>query len=418
MKICGDTGGSVTKSCFRELSTTKDFEEDGVVCNLCGTFFEDDPRIEKVAKLDGEVKETDANCEPEWENSCIYVPRANKRQKSEERKIKEIKKRKERKGFGLAPASGDYERHEKAIGDANGVLGINGGGYPRWELLEPQFEMNRNLMICEPNENIYGPGILPFLESGLPPRSNFYLKSNLIDGKPPKGVRSNRIHRWTRFCLFLLLWMDNKLNKPWTLTRWSRQTRLQYSHLSRLISQGGPMSREFGKILKTQNNQYNEGQFNEDKIKGFINNLEDMGVTQFSENELLVIIQRANEIITFMNEKYDKNNYSWTKLFLQQNCIIGYSNNDGWIESQFWWINQNKTRSEGITMLHPSILIGQVVAQAVLEVLDAKEIVAASILNVVQEDLNWVCLDNGKKMKLQWLHMMLKRENINFSCWQ
>jgi hypothetical protein len=68
--------------------------------------------------------------------------------------------------------------------------------------------------------------------------------------------------------------------------------------------------------------------------------------------------------------------------------------------------------------MHPSILIGQVVAQAVLEVLDAKEIVAASILNVVQEDLNRVCLDNGKKMKLQWLHMMLKRENINFSCWQ
>jgi hypothetical protein len=66
-------------------------------------------------------------------------------------------------------------------------------------------------------------------------------------------------------------------------------------------------------------------------------------------------------------------------------------------------------------MTLPSILLGQVVAQAVYEVLDSRNVDVASILNIVSSDLRWTCDDVGDNLALNWRIMMLKREQE--SCW-
>jgi hypothetical protein len=437
MQTCGDDprGGPVRKTC---PIVNDPFDADPFYCELCGNSFDDDPRFEfktPIAKQTPEEVESKSDWqtrisgdsstegdeqegymeEVEWMNSCISVPKAIKRPKSESQNVKAAERRKKEISFGIGTKSGDYSRAEKASGSAKGVLGISGGGVPILERFSPPFDKSM-LLRTKSEENVYGAAVKPFLESGLPPRK-FYLRSNLPDGVPVLGQRSDHIHRLTRLAFELLLHMDINMSKPWSLTRWSKQTGLQLHFVRRLVKQGGPLSREFGKMLGKQSRQ--SGRNVLDKISGYIDNLQSRGIIVLSDEEEKNVVERAKELIEFMSNNpsnsQTSNSRTWCEQFLEMYCTIGFMSDEGWQSTGFWWVARGHICSDKLPMTLPSILLGQVVAQAVYEVLDSRDVGVASILNIVSSDLRWTCDDVGDNLALNWRIMMLKREQE--SCW-
>ena len=456
MSICGDDprNGNVKKTC--PINPIPGIS-DGFECYLCGNTFDSNPRQNELSqfnhdgedmqnpssnKIDIEHKKKQTNIkeyqeDEEWENSCVSVPKGVERLANSDvlsqmdKEHIRVKRLLDATFKGYYVNTGTYTKLQKAYGKANQILGISGGGESKWERFNPPFQrvalMDSTITRAEDQGSVQegttniiftsiGAVVRIFLDSGLPPR-NFYLRNKLINGAPKNDQTYDGIHLFTRVAFELFLNMESRMNIPWSLSRWISQCGLQHNHIQKLIEQGGPMSRDFWNTLTKHNREIEYLNISwEDFVNEYVSNILKRQIIILSEDDESNTITKVNDILNFIKEKQSAAGVSWSQQFLEKFCTIGYINGEEWGCSGFWCIEKGNRCSNKITMKMPSILVGQAVAQAIQEVFDNKEIMAATILTIIENDLHWTTDDKGRAMKLTWKRMMNKRSQG--SCWE
>ena len=391
------------------------------MCEDCGVSFLGDPRMDEeqpVADTEQDWPTEPADRyegDPNWQQSCLFVPLALVRTKlidgewdtEPAKELERIRRqtewimkqgnteaaRERTRGIG----AGEFSEELRARGKAKGCLGIGGGGdFLRWEWFCPPFTRESLLKAAE----------LLFLGDGLPPR-RYWLRSS-IDVHPLPYQRSDRIHTYTRIAFELFLYLEIKLERPWFLQEWITQTLLQ-RHIHRILAQGGPLSREFGRMLDTQQETLSWDRL-PDKVPGFLDNLDQLAGIRFDDEKRARVDRRAQEILRFLLDTYN-DDVSWAQLFLERCCRICFTEEGERKPRAFWDINRSNRCNPGGYLQLTGMLIGLAVAQALHEKYPERPLDSEAVLRLVKAEMTFTGGDPQKR----WNGMMARREEG--SCW-
>ena len=383
-------------------------------CDDCGEMFTGDPRMEKAPVMDEGNKAWEPapavhyHGDPNWEDSCLFVPSAEVRTKQKDgewdSEIKELQRVRNQSAWIIRQGdtqeardkargilSGEFSEVQRARGKAKGCLGIDGAGdFPRRDWFCPPFT----------RESLFKAAEDLFYSDGIPPR-RYWLRSS-IDVVPELGQRSDRIHSYTRIAFELLLYLEFKFERPWFLQAWFTQTKLQ-RHIDRILAQGGPMSREFGNMLGKQHGVLLLDRLPE-KVPGFLDNLDELERLGFESGMRARLDKQAKDILRFLLDA-GEDDVSWAQLFLDRHCTIRFNEDGEWKPSQFWVIDRSNKCTEGRTMHLTAILIGLAVAQALHEQYPGRPLDREAVLRLVKAETTFT---GGDPMRV-WNKMMARR---------